>query len=192
MSLYKMRIMKDDFFFRLASVAHNHGFTANMVTALGLFFGVLSGFLFLYHQPSFAFAFGFLSVFCDVLDGTIARKFSQETFSGRIFDSVSDRACELAVVLGALFGGIIEPLGVIAIVGSTMLFVFRIVSHRRGLNTNYVMFGRTERLIFILLGLLLPIASFSTVCFILAGGFGFVSSIQIIVYLSRQNHVRLA
>lgn len=189
MGLYKMRIMKDDFFFRLASLAHYHGFTPNMMTALGLFFGVVSGALFLYHQPSFAFVFGFLSVFCDVLDGTIARKFNQETFSGRIFDSVSDRVCELAVVLGALFGGIIEPLGVIAIVGSTMLFVFRVLSHRRGFNTNYVMFGRTERLVFILLGLVFPYASVSTLCFVLAGCFGFVSSIQIIVYLSHQNHI---
>ena len=67
-----------------------------------------------------------------MLDGTIARKFHLETSFGRVFDSVSDRTCELAVVLGALAGGIIEPIGVIAIVGSTLLFSLRTLSHTRG------------------------------------------------------------
>jgi phosphatidylglycerophosphate synthase len=182
-----MRAGKDNFLFRLASVVHNHGITPNMVTALGLFFGVASGVLFMSRQIPFAFAFGFISVFCDVVDGTIARKFHLESHFGRVFDSVSDRACELAVVLGALAGGIIEPLGVIAIVGSTMLFSLRVVSHSRGLRTDYVMFGRTERLVFILLGLILPFATVSTICFVVAGGFGFVSSFQIIVFLSRRH-----
>lgn len=182
-----MRAGKDNFLFRIASIAHNHGITPNMMTTLGLFFGVASGVLFMFRQIPFAFAFGFLSVFCDVLDGTIARKFHLVTPFGRVFDSTSDRACELAVVLGALAGGIIESIGVIAIVGSTMLFLLRALSYTRGLNTDYVMFGRTERLVFIFLGLILPFATVSTTCFVVAGGFGLVSSFQIIVFLLRQN-----
>ena len=145
-----------------------------------------SGILFMSRQIPFAFACGFLSVFCDVFDGTIARKFHLETPSGRVFDSVSDRTCELAVVLGALAGGIIEPLGVVEIVGSTLLFLLRAFSQTRGLNTDFVMFGRTERLVFIFLGLTLPFATVSTACFVVAGGFGLVSSFQIIVFLARQ------
>ena len=186
MGLYKMRATKDAFLFRIAQRAHNNGISPNTMTALGLCFGVATGLLFMYRQIPFAFAFGFLSVFCDVLDGTIARKFHLETSLGRVFDSVSDRTCELAVVLGALAGGIIEPIGVIAIVGSTMLFSLRALSHTRGLSTDYVMFGRTERLVFIFLGLILPFASVSTACFVVAGGFGLVSSFQIIVFLARQ------
>jgi phosphatidylglycerophosphate synthase len=185
MGLYKMRSNKDDFLFRLASAAHARGFSPNVMTALGLGFGVATGVLFMYRQIPFAFVFGFLSVFCDVLDGTIARKFNLETSFGRFFDSISDRICEFAVVLGALAGGIIEPLGVVAIIGSSTLFAFRALSHARRLNTDYVMFGRTERLVFILLGLILPFATLSTVCFVVAGGFGFASSFQIIVSLSR-------
>jgi CDP-diacylglycerol--glycerol-3-phosphate 3-phosphatidyltransferase len=156
------------------------------MTAFGLCFGVATGVLFAFRRIPFAFAFGFLSVFCDVLDGTIARKFNMETSFGRVFDSVSDRVSELAVVLGALTGGIIEPLGVVAIVGSTTLFAFRALSQARGLNTDYVMFGRTERLFFILLGLVLPFARLSTICFVVAGCFGFASSLQIAVFLSRR------
>jgi phosphatidylglycerophosphate synthase len=185
--LYKMRAGKDNVLFRLASIAHTHGATPNIITALGLSFGVATGVLFMYRQIPLAFAFGFLSVSCDVLDGTIARKFHMETTFGRLFDSLSDRFCELAVVLGALAGGIIEPLGVIAIVGSTVLFSLRVISHTRGLKTDYVMFGRTERLVFILLGLIVPFAPVSTVCFVVAGGFGFASSFQIIVFLSRRH-----
>jgi phosphatidylglycerophosphate synthase len=183
-----MRADKDDFLFRLASVAHNHGITPNMMTVLGLFFGLASGVLFTTHQIPFAFICGFLSVFCDVFDGTIARKFHLETSFGRVFDSVSDRTCELAVVLGALAGGIIEPIGVIAIVGSTMLFSLRALSHTRGLKTDYVMFGRVERLAFIFIGLISPVTSVSTICFVVAGGFGLASSVQIIVSLSRQTN----
>jgi phosphatidylglycerophosphate synthase len=182
-----MRAAKDDFLFRVASVAHNHGITANMITATGLFFGVASGALLMYHQIPFALVFGFLSVFCDVLDGTIARKFHLESRFGQVFDSVSDRACELAVVLGALACGIIEPLGVIAVVGSTMLFSLRVLSHTRRLKTDYVLFGRTERLIFILLGLVLPFAAVSTICFVVAGMFGLASSFQIVASLSRRH-----
>jgi phosphatidylglycerophosphate synthase len=189
MGLYKMRSAKDEFLFRVASAAHARGLSPNAMTVLGLCFGMATGVLFAFRQIPFAFALGFLSVFCDVLDGTIARKFNLETSFGRIFDSVSDRVCELAVVLGALAGGIIEPLGVVAILGSSTLFAFRALSHVRGLNTDYVIFGRTERLVFILLGLILPFAALSTLCFVVAGCFGFASSLQIAVFLSRR-HLR--
>jgi phosphatidylglycerophosphate synthase len=187
LGLYSMRSGKDAFLFRLASVLHRCGFTPNMMTVLGLSFGVASGITFGVSAVPFAFAFGFLSVFCDVLDGTLARKFQLESNFGLVFDSVADRTCELAVVLGALAGGIIEPVGVVAVVGSTMLFAFRTLSYVRGFKTDYVLFGRVERLVFILLGLVAPVASISTICFVVAGGFGVVSSCQIAVALWRAN-----
>ena len=188
--LYKLRSAKDNFLFQIAGASLNHGMTPNIVTSFGLCFGIAAGLLFMHRQIPFAFGLGFLSVFCDVLDGTIARKFNLETASGRVFDSLSDRACELAVVLGAMAGGIIEPFGVVAIVGSTMLFSLRILSHSRGLKTDYVFFGRTERLAFIFVGLILPFSVASTICFVVAGTFGIVSSLQIIVELSRRSFTK--
>jgi phosphatidylglycerophosphate synthase len=158
------------------------------MTTLGLAFGLASGTLFALHAAPFAFAFGFLSVFCDVLDGTLARKFHLESKFGLLFDSAADRVCEFAVVLGALVGGIIQPLGVIAIIGSTSLLGLRAASFRRGLKTDYVLFGRFERLIFILAGLLVPLVWFSTLCFVVAGGFGLFSSFQIAVSLCRKGN----
>ena len=155
------------------------------MTATGLCLGVISGILFALRQVPFALCFGFLSAFCDVLDGTIARKFHMQTRFGLVFDSVADRTSELVVVLGALTGGIIQPVGVIAIVGSTSLFLLRAISYRRGFGTDYVLFGRVERLSFLLIGLTSPIVTLSTFCFVVAGAFGLVSSIQIIVSLFR-------
>ena len=62
-----MRAGKDSVLFRLASVAYSCGFTPNVVTALGLCFGVASGVMFSYRAFVFAFGFGFLSVFCSGL-----------------------------------------------------------------------------------------------------------------------------
>ncbi len=185
MGLYSMRSGKDTIMFRLASTAHHWGFTPNMMTALGLTFGVACGALFASGAVLFAFGFGFLSVFCDVLDGTLARKFHLETKAGLVLDSVSDRITEAAVVLGAFAAGIIQPVGLVAIAGSVCLLALRVVSHRRGLRTDYVLFGRTERLVFILAGLVAPIVLVSSLCFVAAGGFGLASSSQIAVHLLR-------
>jgi phosphatidylglycerophosphate synthase len=186
MGFYSMRSDKDAVLFRLASAAHGRGFTPNVITALGLCFGVASGVMFAFRLSVFAFGFWFVSVFCDVLDGTIARKFHLETVFGKVFDSVADRTCEAAVVLGALVAGIIEPLGLLAIVGSMSLLLLRALSFARGLSTDYVLFGRVERVALILCGLAAPFVIVSTLCFVAAGAIGLVSTTQIIITLLRK------
>ena len=190
MGLYSMRSGKDTVLFRLANIAHTIGLTPNMMTASGLCFGVASGIMFMLRATLFAFILGGLSVFCDVLDGTLARKFQLETKFGKFFDSAADRTAEVAVVVGAFMGGIIEPIGLVAIAGSVSLLLFRVISYARGLDTNYVLFGRVERLVFILLGLVAPFITLSTFCFVIAGGFGLVSTFQIFVALSRRTSLQ--
>jgi len=186
LGLYSMRAGKDLVMFRIALAAHRFGFTADAMTAVGLAFGVASGFMFALRAAPFGFTFGFLSVFCDALDGTLARKFNQESKFGLLFDSAADRVAEFAVVFGALAAGIIQPLGVLSIVGSASLLTLRYTSYRKGRKTDYVLFGRFERLIFILAGLLVPVVWASTVCFVVAGGFGLSSAFQIAMSLSRK------
>ena len=188
MGLYGMRKCKDTLLFRIAVFAHKSGLTPNRMTALGVSLGVCAGALLVFDELPFALLCGFLSVFCDVLDGTIARAFREETFFGKIFDSVGDRVSETAVVVGAIVGGIIEPIGVIAIIGSISLLSLRGLSYSRRLDTDYVLFGRAERLIFILFGLLTPIKTISTLLFVGAGFFGLVSSFQILAFLMRQHN----
>ncbi len=178
-----MRSGKDTVLFRLALAAHNWGITPNFMTALGLAFGVSSGMLLAFRLLPFALVFGFASVFCDVMDGTLARKFHLESRFGLIFDSISDRVTEAMVVVGALAGGIIQPIGLVAILGSTSLIAFRAISFKRGLKTDYVFFGRTERLIFVLAGLVSPFVFISSLCFVGAGVIGLLSSFQIAISL---------
>lgn len=177
--LYRMRSAKDSVLSPVAVLAHQCGVTPNMITALGLVLGVTCG-ITIALKMVFAPALFFASIFCDVLDGTLARKFRLETEFGLMFDSVSDRATEAAIIFGAFLGGIIEPIGVVAIIGSVSLLLLRRLSYGNGLNTNYVMFGRGERLIFLMIGLFMPSVIASTACFVIAGGLGFVSSLQII------------
>ncbi len=186
MGLYGMRSGKDAVMFRIALFAYSWGITPNIMTSLGLTFGMSSGILFALRELPLAFALGILSVFCDVLDGTIARKFHLESKFGLVFDSIADRSAEFAVVVGALIGGIIQPLGMFAIIGSISLLALRTVSYRCGLKTDYVLFGRFERLLFILSGLLSPIVWLSTVCFVIAGLLGLVSSAQIAFSLHKR------
>lgn len=192
MGLYGMRAGKDTLMFRIALFAYNWGIKPNMITALGLTLGVASGALFALRALPFALALGFFSVFCDVLDGTLARRFRLETKAGLIFDSAADRITECAVVLGSMASGIIQPWGIVAIIGSTSLLALRALSYRQGIKTDYVLFGRFERLIFILTGLLSPVVLLSTVCFIIAGVFGFVSSTQIALSLHKQSTTKRA
>jgi len=185
MGLYSMRKCKDTLLFRMAVFAYNSGLTPNRMTALGVSLGICSGALLVFDELPSALLCGFLSVFCDVLDGTIARALQEETFFGKIFDSVGDRVSETAIVVGAILSGIIEPIGIIAIIGSISLLSLRALSYSRRLNTDYVLFGRAERLILIFSGLLTPIKTISTLLFVGAGFLGLASSFQIAAFLMR-------
>jgi phosphatidylglycerophosphate synthase len=153
--------------------------TPNIVTTIGLCLGILCGVSLALGSTALALLTGFSSVFCDLLDGTIARKFGMETTFGLVFDSIADRGSELAMVAGALHAGIIHPLGVMAIIGSTALLLSRTISYLNRQDTNNVLFGRAERIIFISLGLAAPSVFMSTSCFVISGGLGLVSSCQI-------------
>lgn len=183
---YSLRLRKDRLLLPFARFLHRYRVTPNSVTTLGLCFGIVSGVAIAYRELLFALLLLCASVFCDVLDGALARTFDRVTAFGLAFDSVADRCAEGAVVAGALLSRIILPIGVVAIIGSIALLVMRTVSYRYGLDTNYALFGRVERLTFIVIGLIAPSTSMSTFCFVMAGVFGLVSSCQIGVVLWRQ------
>lgn len=187
MGLYSLKERKDHLLTSVATAAHEQGLTPNMVTTISLCFGVAGGTLIAVREIPLALLCGLISVFCDILDGAVARRFNQTTTFGLFFDSLSDRLCEIAFVLGAFVCGIINMIGLIAIVGSFTLLLFRTVGYLRSLNTDFTFFGRVERLLFIFIGLISPYVTFSTFCFVIAGGFGLVSSIQILISMSRRN-----
>jgi phosphatidylglycerophosphate synthase len=183
---YSMRFRKDRLLLPVALFVHRYGVTPNMMTTLGLCFGIISGVAVAYRELLPALVLLFVSVFCDVVDGALARTFDRVTAFGLAFDSVADRCAELFVVVGALLSGIILPIGVVAIIGSAVLLLMRTMSYRYGLDTNYVLFGRAERITFLVIGLIAPSTSISTFCFVIVGVFGLVSSCQIGVFLWHQ------
>ncbi len=183
---YSMRFRKDRLLLPLAQFVHRYGITPNMVTTLGLCFGIASGVAVAYRELLPALFLLFVSVFCDVLDGALARTFDRVTAFGLAFDSVADRCAELSVVVGALLSGIILPIGVVAIIGSVALLLMRTMSYQYGLDTNYVSFGRVERITFLVIGLIAPSTAISTFCFVIVGVSGLVSSCQIGVFLWHQ------
>jgi phosphatidylglycerophosphate synthase len=183
---YSMRFRKDQLLLPLAQFVHRHGITPNMVTALGLCFGIASGVAVANRELLPALVLLSVSVFCDALDGALARTFDRVTAFGLAFDSVSDRCVELSVVVGALLSGIILAIGVIAIIGSAALLSMRTMSYHYGLDTNYVSFGRVERITFLVIGLIASSTAISTFCFVIVGVFGLVSSCQIGVFLWHQ------
>ena len=186
MNCYSMRFRKDRLLLSLAQSVHRYGVTPNIVTALGLCFGIISGIAVAYRELLPALVLLFVSVFCDVLDGALARTFNRVTAFGLAFDSVADRCVELSVVIGALLSGIILPIGVIAIIGSSALLLMRTISYLFGLDTNYALFGRVERITFLVIGLIAPSTSISIFCFVIVGVFGLVSSCQIGIFLRHQ------
>ena len=183
---YSMRFRKDRLLLPLAQFVHRYGITPNMVTTLGLCFGIASGVAVAYRELLPALFLLFVSVFCDVLDGALARTFDRVTAFGLAFDSVADRCAELSVVVGALLSGIILPIGVVAIIGSAALLSMRTMSYHYGLDTNYVSFGRVERIAFLVIGLIASSPAVSTFCFVIVGIFGLISSCQIGVFLWHQ------
>jgi phosphatidylglycerophosphate synthase len=185
-NLYCMRAWKDRILLPLADVAHRYRVTPNVVTGLGLLLGITSGVSLAHRAVPFALLLLLVSVFCDVLDGAVARTFHLKTTFGLAFDSVADRCTELSVVIGALFSGIIHPIGCVAIIGSITLLFMRTLSYPHGLDTDYVLFGRAERIVFISLGLIASSISISTFCFVMAGVFGLLSSYQVGISLWHQ------
>ena len=90
------------------------------------------------------------------------------------------------MVVGALLSGVVLPIGVVVIIGSAALLLMRTMSYRYGLDTNYMSFGRAERITFLVIGLIASSTSISTFCFVIVGVFGLVSSCQIGIFLWHQ------
>ncbi len=174
--LYALKPQKDILLRRASGSLLAMGITPNMVTLAGLALSILAGLL---AASGYLYAgiFLFIAGAClDAVDGSLARACGLASEFGRYFDSACDRLSELALVAGAVIGG--APVTAFAVAaGSVLLLASRVYNHRRGLNSNAAMFGRPERLMLLLAGLLCP-GPLNTLLFISAGILCIVSSAQ--------------
>jgi CDP-diacylglycerol--glycerol-3-phosphate 3-phosphatidyltransferase len=185
-TLYALKPQKDLLLRRLSRALLAMGVTPNMVTAAGLLMSVIGGMLAASGHLYAGIAFFIIGACLDAVDGSFARACGLCTGFGRYFDSISDRLSELALIAGAVAGGVSSSAFAV-IAGSLLLLASRIYNHRKGLNSNAATFGRPERLALLIAGLLSP-APYSTALFLVAGFLCLISSGQILASGMRRNN----
>ncbi len=85
----------------LARFCYKIKITANRMTLIGLFFGILSAY-YLFENHYLFIVFGILHLFSDAMDGTIARISTPHKY-GEYFDLISDRIVALLLLLKIAF-----------------------------------------------------------------------------------------
>ena len=150
-----------------ARIAHGIGLTPNHISALGIFFAVISGIIYwkwrlLQFSLVTAPIFLLISGFCDALDGAIARIYGEATPFGKFLDSMLDRYADAIILCGIILGGLCDPFwGFIALIGSLMVSYARAKAEALGVEMEAVgVAERAERLI------ILAVASFLGVVYL--------------------------
>lgn len=148
-----------------ARVLHKAGLTPNMVSALGVILGIISGISYqqagtwLIGLMNFNYRFMMLlavltllaSGFCDALDGAIARLHGETSIFGGFMDSLLDRYVEAAIYCGIILGGLADTFwGLIALIGSLLTSYTRARSEASGVLMETIgIIERPERLLII-------------------------------------------
>jgi CDP-diacylglycerol---glycerol-3-phosphate 3-phosphatidyltransferase len=177
--LYAFKPLKDRVLRPVARVLLAVGVTPNTVTACAPLLSVVAGVVAMTGHLYMGLVLFLAGALLDAVDGTLARACGLTTEFGLYFDSFSDRCSELLFVAGAVAGGV--PASAFAVVaGSLAPLASRVYNHRRGLNSDAAMFGRPERLAFLIPGLLAP-APYNTVLFAIGCVLCLVSAVLVLM-----------
>ena len=74
-------------------------FTANLITTIGLIFGLIAVYLIWKGYKASAFIFFWLGYFCDCLDGYYARRYNQRSKFGAYYDIARDWIVTSAIII---------------------------------------------------------------------------------------------
>lgn len=157
-----------------AKIFYRLGFSANVLTALGLFLALGSGYLVYKNQLMFAGALLLLSGFLDLMDGAVARMAGTQSQFGGILDSTLDRYGDGAVLAGILFLCVKQnqmlyaALTMVAMMGSFAISYVRARAECEVSECRVGFWERGERIVWIALGLLF--GNIQTMLWILALG----------------------
>ncbi len=161
----------------------------NTLTLFGLLLALLSAILFARREVLWAGAFLLVSGFFDVLDGEVARENNRITRFGGFLDSVCDRFADVAVIIGAVYGGlaVIPPfpdwfIGVLAIVGSLMVSYTRARAEAAGAGASVGVGERAVRMLIIILGAFLGMVNWAIA---LVAALSFITVFQRIIYVRK-------
>jgi len=177
--LYLFKPRKDRYLSTITTLLDGAGVTANEVTALGLCLALGAGLLAYYGHLYVGMILFATSAMCDAVDGSLARVSKIGTDFGLYFDGVADRFSELFFISGAVLGAQVPSSAFVVVGGSFALLLTRIYGYAHHWGAVSTTFGRPERLVLLVAGVLCP-APINTLLFIVAGLFCVFSSVQIL------------
>ncbi|MBM3132913.1 MAG: CDP-alcohol phosphatidyltransferase family protein, partial [Chloroflexi bacterium] len=167
----------------------------NMLTILGLFLNVLTGWVLATGHLLVGGILVLFSGWFDMLDGALARLTHKTSRFGALLDSTVDRLAEAAVFLGLILfyadrGDTFEiALAYAAIIGSLMVSYARARAEGLGLKGEVGIFARPERIVLLALGLVLTevsLTALTVVLWILAIGAN-LTAFQRLFYVWKQS-----
>lgn len=133
----------------------------NTLTLFGLLLSLISAIFFAKRSLLWGGLFLLVSGFFDALDGLVARENNRITGFGGFLDSVCDRFADTAIIIGAMYGGLIQlysiPFwltGSLAIFGSLMVSYTRARAEAAGAGASVGFGDRPVRMIIIFFGAL--------------------------------------
>lgn len=137
------------------------GITANMITIVGLFFGIGAGVCIALGHLKTAAALILIGGSFDMMDGAVARATNKNTPFGALLDSVVDRYSEGTIFLGiAIYfftGGMISGIALtcLALIGAFLVSYVRARAEGLDLECKVGIMQRPERVIILFLGVIL-------------------------------------
>ena len=129
------------------------GFLSSFIAAFFLAIGTIHNIYLAWLSPTFFIISGIL----DVLDGSVARKNGLDSKSGAFLDSNLDRLSDALIILGLIYGGLLDYLlGFIILFLSIMISYVRSKAENEGVQMKGVgIMERAERILFIWFALII-------------------------------------
>ncbi len=142
----------------------SHNFTPNILSYIGFFLSIVAAFFIAIGSIHFIILFAwpapvllFISGAFDVFDGEVARRTGTESKAGAFLDSNLDRFSDMAIVLGLIYGKLVDYL-----LGFVLLFFIIMISYTRsraeneGIDMKGIgLMERADRIISLIIGLII-------------------------------------
>jgi len=164
MTLYKNRDKFSSLSIRIGEVFSELGLTPNQWTFMSLVFAVISVYFITQYSFLLAGIFVLITIFLDVVDGSVARATRKSTTKGAYLDTVVDRYVEAILILGLLvitLPMIFFPASIwlfLYFFGSIMTTYVKAAAKEKDLTKKEIKGGlieRTDRMIILLVGIFL-------------------------------------
>lgn len=180
--IYRLKPQKDTILKDLSAQLIRCGVSANQVTFAGLCLGIMAAPFLWMKLYSLGLLLIFLSVFLDMLDGTLARLSGTHSLFGKLFDALSDRATEASWVGALFFNGMLPWWGWFIPIASIGLLLARYIAYCQDLETTFVPITRFERVTAIIGVILIPAHAISRFIYLFVCG-GTLFSILMIIFV---------